>query len=546
MFEQLNSRIQLTAASYDRFRALTDTRFDLVCGNPPWGGVLKGPLAPVFEERKKQRFKREFPNAATGKYDIYGLFMERALQLLADGGRFAMVTQDTYLDKEWAKGLRQLLATNTTVQMIIDLNPFGQLFFNRMNTPAVTVFDKSIPSKGNLVAVITNHKNFKDIAPGNRRRYILDTIATCLETLTGRRRKITIDFATATRLPRQLLSDNAAKRWSLVSRYEFPEFKTDWFSIADVLEPRQGVTPGGCLEVFLMSEKQATGLKLEPELVHRAVKTKETERWHVNWEGRVLLYPYTVQNGEAVPAFDIKHQLLNDSLDFENALDDYERELRRGRALDNSAAKDILEHRIALGLVKYPQTARYLAQSYTRLEGRIFEKRRFTQLGKRWYEYHRARDPKLLLGTNRIISPSLAREVRFALDTEGFLADHACQYLLATDKTFKRREELRQGLSQVLGREANDMDVLCYCLAFMNSPYAQETLVSGRRPTPKGSYQISEEYLKEIPVALPSTPEQAKEILSYVKELVHGTAGGQKAVLEAQLSKLVMALLSAK
>jgi hypothetical protein len=191
-----------------------------------------------------------------------------------------------------------------------------------------------------------------------------------------------------------------------------------------------------------MSEKQATGLKLEPELVHRAVKTKETERWHVNWEGRVLLYPYTVQNGEAVPAFAIKHQLLKDSLDFENALDDYERELRRGRALDNNTARDILEHRIALGLVKYPQAARYLVQSYTRLEGRVFEKRRFGQLGKRWYEYHRARDPKLLLGVNRIISPSLAKEVRFALDTEGFLADHACQYLLPTDKTLKRREEM--------------------------------------------------------------------------------------------------------
>ncbi len=546
MFEQLNSRIQLTAASYDRFHASVDTRFDLVCGNPPWGGVLKGPLAPVFEERKKQRFKHEFPNAATGKYDIYGLFMERAVQLLADGGRFAMVTQDTYLDKEWAKGLRQFLATNTTVQMIIDLNPFGQLFFKAMNTPAVTVFDKSTLDKGNFMAVITHHKNFKDMAPGNRRRYVLDTIGTCLEELVGRRRKITVDFAAATRLPRQLLIDNAAKRWSLVSRDDFPEFKADWFSIADVLEPRQGVTPGGCLDIFLMSEKQASSLKLEPDLVHRAVKTKETERWHVNWEGRVLLYPYTVENGKAVPAFNIKNELLNDSLDFENYLDNYERELRRGRVLDNNTAMDILEHRIALNLVKYPQTARYVVQSYTRLEGRIFEKRRFSQLGKRWYEYHRARDPKLLLGVNRIISPSLAKEVRFALDTEGFLADHACQYLLPTDKTFKRREELRQGLSQVLGREADDMEVLCYCLAFMNSPYAQETLVSGRRPTPKGSYQISEEYLKEIPVTLPSTQEQAEEILSSVKELVSGTAGGQKAVLEARLSKLILSLLSAE
>ena len=544
MFEQLNSRIQLTAASYDRYRALIDTRFDLVCGNPPWGGVLKGPLAPVFEERKKQRFKHEFPNAATGKYDIYGLFMERAIQLLTDGGRFAMVTQDTYLDKEWAKGLRQLLATNTTVQMIIDLNPFGQLFFRAMNTPAVTIFDKSLPGKGNFTAIITKHLNFKDIATSNRRRYVLDKVDDCLEQLTGRRRTMTIDFVTATRLPHQLLKDNAVKRWSLISRDGSPEFKPDWFSIVDIFEPRQGVTPGGCLDVFLMSEKQAAGLKLEPELVHRAVKTRETDRWHVNWEGLVLLYPYITRNGESVPAFTLKHPPLDDILDFENTLDDEERDIRRGRVLDNNTAKDILEHRIALVLVKYPQTARYLVRSYTRLNGRIFKKRRMESFGRQWYEYLWPRDPKLLLSANRIISPRLAREPRFSLDIEGFLADDACQYLMPTDRTFKQREEIRKALSQVLGHKAGDIDVLSYCLAFMNSPYAQKTLTSGRRPTPKGSYQISEGYLKEIPVALPSTQEQAEVILSCVKELVQGVTGGHKAVLETRLAKHVMTLLA--
>lgn len=544
MFEQLNSRSQLTAMSFERYRAIMNTRFDLVCGNPPWGGVLKGPLAPVFEERKKQRFKREFPNTATGKYDIYGLFIERALQLLADGGRFAMVTQDTYLDKEWAKGLRQLLATKARIQMIVDLNPFGQLFFRAMNTPAVTIYDKLLPGKGNFVAVLTKHKAFKDVPPNNRRQYVLDTVHSCLESLTGRRRSVTVDFATANRLPLQLLKDTAAKRWNLASHSTTLELEPGWFSIADILEPRQGVTPGGCLDVFLMSEKEAINLKLEPELVHRAIKTRETERWHVKWEGRVLLYPYVVKKNEAVPAFTIKHKMPKDSLDFENSLDDDERELRRGRVLDNNTAKEILEHRIALGLVKYPQAARYIVRYYTRLEGRIFKKRRMESFGRRWYEYLWPRDPKLLLAANRIISPRLARAPRFALDTAGFLADDACQYLLPTEKTFKAREKLCNTLSQTLGRKASELEILCYCLAFLNSPYAQEVLFS-RRPTPKGSYQISEEYLKEIPVVLPTTREEAEEILACVQQLVHGVTGGKKAVLETRLFKLVTTLLKA-
>jgi len=293
-----------------------------------------------------------------------------------------------------------------------------------------------------------------------------------------------------------------------------------------------------------MLEKKAISLKLEPELVHRAIKTRETERWHIKWESRVLLYPYVVHNEQAVPAFAIKHSLLKDSLDFENIIDDDEQELRRGRVLDNNTAKEILEHRIALGLVKYPQVGRYLVQYYTRLEGRVFENRRFSQLGKRWYEYHRPRDPMLLLGVNRIISPRLAREPRFTLDTTGFLADDACQYLLPTKKTLKKREQLLKGLSQILGREVSELEVLYYYLAFLNSPYARQVLVS-RRPTPKGSYQISEEYLKEIPVMLPSRRDEIEDVLECVQQLVHGMTGGEKAVLEIRLSKLVATLLTA-
>ncbi len=117
---------------------------------------------------------------------------------------------------------------------------------------------------------------------------------------------------------------------------------------------------------------------------------------------------------------------------------------------------------------------------------------------------------------------------------------------MPTNRTYKRREELRKGLFQVLGREIGDTEVLRYCLAFMNSSYAHKESVTGRRPTPKGSYQISEEYFKDIPVSLPSTREEGEEILSSVKKLVRGTVGGQKALLEARLSELVTNLLSQK
>lgn len=543
MFEQLNSRIQLTAKSYERYRALLDRRFDLICGNPPWGGVLKGPLAPVFKEDKKRRFKREYPNAATGKYDIYGLFIERGLQLLSPGGRLALVTQDTFLDKEWAKALRTLIAKKNEVQIIVDLNPFGQLFFSRMNTPAVIICDRKTPKDGRFVSVVTRQPKFENRTPEVRRQLVLETISSSIGQLSTQHRSVTTDFAAGALLPRKMLKDTASKLWNLTPGVTTPVFKKVWLSAADVLEPRQGVTPGGCLDVFLMSESQASTLGLESALVHRAIKSRETERWHLEWRERVLLYPYIIKGEKTTRAFSLKHKVLSDALDFDTILDERESELRHGRTLDNATVKEILEHRIALGLVRYPQAARYLTQQYSRLEGRIFKKRRLKAFGRRWYEYLWPRDAHLLLKSNRIVSPTLAREIRFALDTEGFLADHACQYLLPTKRTTKVRGQLRRHLSQVLHRKVTWVEVLDYCLAFLNSPFAQKILVS-RRPTPKGSYQISEQFLREIPIVLARKREDGEFILQSVQRLTEGVGGGERITLEARLSEKTMALLS--
>ena len=73
LFTKLNARVQLTEESFHRYQEMLKKRFDRVFGNPPWGGVLKGPLAPVYDEIKKKRFAEEYPAAAQGKYDVYGL-----------------------------------------------------------------------------------------------------------------------------------------------------------------------------------------------------------------------------------------------------------------------------------------------------------------------------------------------------------------------------------------------------------------------------------------------------------------------------------------
>ena len=87
----------------------------------------------------------------------------------------------------------------------------------------------------------------------------------------------------------QELRNTAGDRWDLSGGAGKQEFPEGWFTVAELLEMRQGVTPGGCLDVFLLDKKKAEHRELEGDLVRKAVKSKQLSRWRVEWKDRELL-----------------------------------------------------------------------------------------------------------------------------------------------------------------------------------------------------------------------------------------------------------------
>lgn len=77
--------------------------FDFVIGNPPY--VALGALSA--DERLRYRGSYE---TATGRFDLYLLFFEKALRLLTPGGRLVFITPEKYCYVESARSLRRLLA----------------------------------------------------------------------------------------------------------------------------------------------------------------------------------------------------------------------------------------------------------------------------------------------------------------------------------------------------------------------------------------------------------------------------------------------------
>jgi len=576
LFTRANSRIQLTEESLRRYNRMMQTRFSRVFGNPPWGGVLKGQLAPVYDTLKKRRFADEY-RAARGKYDVYGLFMERALQILKPGGCFSLVTQGSFLDKEWAADLRETLANDARLRFIIDLNPFGQLFFKAMNIPCITVAnaaprktkdaakaggDEKQEQSGDeaeCIAILSRQPDdFRSLSVEERRACVEETIKAVVEKVGGQRKSATVGFAHAARVPLSRLRETARDRWDLtadVSRVA----GAGWLSAADVLEPFQGVTVGGknCLDIFLMFPDEAARRELEKELVHPVIKGHETIRWTMPELHHVIFYPYDVSDDAGRRAFAIdlsevedkqmqaalKRTGIADALDFDHALDAREGEIARRKGVNRSTVAELLRHRNTLGLVRYPHAAAYLVEHYEQLEGRIFKKRNIRTFNRRWYEYIWPRAPKVMFGKLKIIAPRLSKEVRFALDARGIVPQDSCIAMMPTKKTDRDYRRLHEQLTAATRKRAMLEDVLKYCLAFLNSDYAQHRFVTGRRPTPKGSYAMSEAVLREIPIAPPDT-QTATTILNLVTQLTRAKTEAETKKLEKKLTQITGALLA--
>jgi hypothetical protein len=144
-----NSRLREATRRSKEFIEILKHQFDYVVGNPPWGGVLRGKLGPLGDERKREEYKKKF-KSATGKFDIYVLFMERGLRWLKDGGILGMITQITYLDSGFGEGIHKYIMDNATMLYLVDLSEFGDVIFPGFtNYPAITVI-KKVKSSGDV------------------------------------------------------------------------------------------------------------------------------------------------------------------------------------------------------------------------------------------------------------------------------------------------------------------------------------------------------------------------------------------------------------
>ena len=113
--------------------------FGLIGGNPPYVS------ATAIDAAQKEAYTRRF-ESAWGRLDLYALFIEQALRLLADGGRVGFITPDKFLTSQSSRPLRAVIARSSRVRSI-DRFDRHDLFPGVATVPCVTVLSNETPEK---------------------------------------------------------------------------------------------------------------------------------------------------------------------------------------------------------------------------------------------------------------------------------------------------------------------------------------------------------------------------------------------------------------
>ncbi len=149
----------LKSSNIDRLLAGANSKFDLVMGNPPWGGEFnRDDAARVFDSMNLP---------CDGTEDSWEVFVALAISVLKPGGRFALLVPDTFFSAD-KKRIRKWLLERCKLEKVYALGPDWFTASVRMGT-VVLQGANVIPGRENRISTLAlAGRNRKDAQSGAR------------------------------------------------------------------------------------------------------------------------------------------------------------------------------------------------------------------------------------------------------------------------------------------------------------------------------------------------------------------------------------------
>ena len=102
----------------EKFNAVGKGKFDIIVGNPPYINIR---LLTKNNASEKSFYEKNY-NSASGNYDIYVVFLERAISLLKEGGRLGFIVPNKFTVTDYGLEVRKLILSTCSIEKIIDVS----------------------------------------------------------------------------------------------------------------------------------------------------------------------------------------------------------------------------------------------------------------------------------------------------------------------------------------------------------------------------------------------------------------------------------------
>jgi type I restriction-modification system DNA methylase subunit len=251
--------------------------FDAVIGNPPY---IRIQTMKDSQPQEVEFFSRVYESASEGNYDIYVVFIERALSLLNKKGTLGFIVPHKFFNAEYGRPARFLLSNHRSLKHIVHFG--AQQVFSNATTYTCLLFATQIPN------ATCNFVNAPDL-----KAWIKAGISVSGE----------IAAATITDLPWNFAVGDGA---DLVNRLKGMPVKLG--DIADIFVGLQtsaddvfilDAVTEAARTIRLKSKILAEEVTLEKELLHALVSGTDVQGYAPLPSRQYLLFPYTVSNETA-------------------------------------------------------------------------------------------------------------------------------------------------------------------------------------------------------------------------------------------------------
>lgn len=257
-----------------------DPGFDAVVGNPPYVRVQAlNRWAPLEVDLLRARY----PSGQVGNYDLYIVFIERALELLRRSGTLGMIVPNKFLYVDYGAPLREALSRNRLVSRIVH---FGteQVFANATTYTCLLFAEKGATSKLS-VSKVDDLADWQATGAANDSEFTWDSLG---------REPWKLESGQESELLEQLNRSPIRLGTFVEKIFQGIATSADPVFVLGLIERNKST----CL---VRSKSLDEQIQLETDLLRPVLKGAEIEAWSRPAYRHVVLFPYTVENRVAKP-----------------------------------------------------------------------------------------------------------------------------------------------------------------------------------------------------------------------------------------------------